>query len=152
MKVAIGADHHGLDLKKDLIAFLQDHGHEVMDLGAHALDLNDDYPDISAPVAQAVRDGKAERGILVCGSGVGACVAANKFHGVRAAVCHDTYSAAQGVQHDDMNVLCLGSRIVGPALAYELVKAFVGAELDPHPRFKRRLDKVSAIEKRESTG
>jgi len=146
MKVAIGADHAGFELKNELAKYVHGLGHEVADLGAHVFDASDDYPDLAAPVARAVRDRKAERGIIVCGSGVGASIVANKFRGVRAAMCHDTYSAAQGVQHDDMNVVCLGSRVVGPAMAREVVKAFLAATMDPHPRFRRRLDKLLEIE------
>ena len=146
MRIAIGADHRGLHLKNELAEFLRGHGHEVDDLGAHSLDPDDDYVDTALPVARAVSGGAAERGIRVCGSGVGASVTADKLPRVRAAVCHDTYSAAQGVQHDDMNVLCLGAQVVGSALARELVQAFVGATLDPHPRFRRRLDKLQKVE------
>ena len=149
MRVAIGADHGGFELKKELVKLIGELGHDVIDLGAYKYDGEDDYPDLAAPVAKAVQDGTAERGIILCGSGVGASVAANKFRGVRAAVCHDTYSAAQGVQHDDMNVLCMGARVVGSALATELTKAFLNAKMDSHPRFKRRLDKLNAIEARE---
>ena len=146
MKVAIAADHAGLPLKPEIVEFVRKLGHDPVDLGAHTLDPNDDYPDFAALVAKAVQDGTVERGILGCGSGVGASVAANKFRGVRAAVCHDTYSAAQGVEHDDMNVLCIGARVIGPATAQTLVAAFLGANFDPHPRFQRRLDKLNAIE------
>ena len=142
MKVAIAADHAGLPMKPDVVEFVRKLGHDPIDLGAHEYDANDDYPDFAALVAEAVRDGRADRGILSCGSGIGACVAANKYRGVRAAICHDTYSAAQGVQHDDMNVLCIGARVIGVATAESVVKAFLDAELDPHPRFKRRLDKL----------
>jgi ribose 5-phosphate isomerase B len=147
MRIAIGADHGGFPLKQEVVVLLESAGHTVEDLGAHSYDAQDDYPDFAKPVAEAVSSGKADRGIVLCGSGVGACVAANKFKGVRAAVCHDTYSAAQGVEHDDMNVLCLGARVVGPALATELVKAFVGAKFSGEARHKRRLDKVLALEK-----
>ncbi len=150
MRVAIAADHAGLPLKPEIVEHVRKLGHEPVDLGAHELDPNDDYPDFAALVAQAVQDGKADRGIIGCGSGVGASVAANKFKGVRAAICHDTYSAAQGVQHDDMNVLCFGARIIGPETAKALVSAFLGANMDPHPRFQRRLDKVLAIEAENS--
>jgi ribose 5-phosphate isomerase B len=150
MKVAIGADHGGFELKKELVKLIGSLGHEAMDLGAHQYDADDDYPDLSEPVAKAVQTGSADRGIILCGSGVGASVAANKFRGVRAAVCHDTYSAAQGVEHDDMNVLCLGARVVGGSLAAELTKAFLAAKMDSHPRFTRRLNKLNAIEARES--
>jgi ribose 5-phosphate isomerase B len=146
MRVAIAADHAGLPLKPEIIEIVKKLGHEPVDLGAYEYDANDDYPDFAAALAKAVQDGTAERGILGCGSGVGASVTANKFKGIRAAVCHDTYSAAQGVEHDDMNVLCFGARVIGPATAGALIKAFLGAKLDPHPRFKRRLDKIAAIE------
>ncbi len=150
MRVAIGADHAGFELKKELSQFIRDLGHEVTDLGAHTFDHADDYPDLTAPVARAVQAGDAERSIVICGSGVGASIVANKFLKVRAAMCHDTYSAAQGVEHDDMNVLCMGSRVIGVALAQEVVKSFLRARLDPHPRFKRRLDKLNAIESQEA--
>ena len=146
MKVAIGADHGGYSLKSDMVKVLEDLGHSVTDLGAHVYDADDDFPDFTAPVAAAVQAGDAERGIILCGSGVGACIVANKFPGVRAGLCHDTYSAGQGVRHDDMNVLCMGARVVGVALAEDLVKSFMGATLESHPRFRRRLDKVVAIE------
>jgi ribose 5-phosphate isomerase B len=146
MKVAIGADHGGYTLKSDMVRVLESLGHDVIDKGAHSFDAEDDFPDFAAPVAEAVQTGDAERGIILCGSGVGACIAANKFPGVRAGLCHDTYSAAQGVRHDDMNVLCLGARVVGVALAEDLVTSFMGASLESEPRFQRRLDKVAAIE------
>ena len=146
MRVAVGADHAGLDLKRELTDWLGQQGHQVQDLGAHAYDPADDYPDFARPVAEAVAQGEAERGIIVCGSGVGASVTANKVRGVRAAMCHDTYSAHQGVEHDDMNVLCLGSRVVGPALAEELVAAFMQARFTSEERHIRRLNKVLAIE------
>ncbi|MDP6667335.1 MAG: ribose 5-phosphate isomerase B [Dehalococcoidia bacterium] len=147
MKVAIGADHGGYGLKNEMVELLESLGHAVIDKGAHDFDAEDDFPDFAGPVAQAVQSGEVERGIILCGSGVGACIAANKFPGVRAGLCHDTYSAGQGVRHDDMNVLCLGARVIGEALAEDLVKAFIGANLESHPRFQRRLDKVAAIEK-----
>ncbi len=146
MKIALGADHHGVGMKAEIAAFLKESGHEVVDLGAREVIPDDDYPDRAAPVARAVVSGEVERGIVICGSGVGAAIAANKVPGARASVCHDTYSARQGVQHDDMNVLCLGSRIVGVELAKELIAGFVGASLDSHPGFKRRLEKVKALE------
>ncbi len=146
MRVAIGADHRAFDLKNELIEYMRNQGHDVQDLGAHSLDPNDDYVDTTAPVARAVAAGTADRGIALCGSGVGSSLAADKVPGVRAAVCHDVYSAAQGVQHDDMNVLCLGALIVDSSQARELVEAFLGATLDPHPRFKRRLDKLQQLE------
>jgi ribose 5-phosphate isomerase B len=146
MKIAIACDHGGYPLKRPLIALMKGLGHEVLDLGAHELNPKDDYPDFARYVGQAIQHDQAKRGVLLCGSGVGASVAANKQRGVRAAVCHDTYSAAQGVEHDDMNVLCLGARIVGEALAVELVKAFVGARFSGEERHARRLEKVNAIE------
>ena len=146
MRVAIGADHGGHTLKEALVAQLEDSGHQVQDLGAHTLDPADDYPDFAQAVAQAVAAGQAERGIVVCGSGVGASVAANKVAGARAAVCHDTYSAHQGVEHDDMNVLCLGARVVGEELARELVTTFLGARFSGEERHLRRLSKVKALE------
>lgn len=146
MKIAIACDHGGYSLKRPLAILLKGLGHEVLDLGAHKLDSHDDYPDFARYVGQAIQHGQAERGVLLCGSGVGASVAANKQRGVRAAVCHDTYSAGQGVEHDDMNVLCLGARIVGESLAVELVKAFVNARFTGEERHARRLEKVNAIE------
>ncbi len=146
MKIAIAADHGGFSIKDELAQLLKSNDHEVMDLGAHEIDLNDDYPDYARYVGQAIQHGHADRGILLCGSGVGACVAANKLKGVRAALCHDGYSAHQGVEHDDINVLCLGARIVGPALATELVMAFVSARFTEEERHVRRLAKVNAIE------
>ena len=146
MRVALGADHGGFALKSELVAQLRQ-SCEILDLGAHALDPTDDYPDFSQAVAQAVSSGEAQRGIIICGSGVGACITANKIPGVRACVCHDTYSAHQGVEHDDMNVLCLGARIVSLELAVELVTAFLKARFSEEERHRRRLDKVLAIEK-----
>jgi ribose 5-phosphate isomerase B len=146
MKIAIACDHGGYPLKRPLLELMQGLGHEVLDLGAHELDPNDDYPDFARYVGQAIQHGQAQRGVLLCGSGVGASVAANKHAGVRAAVCHDTYSAGQGVEHDDMNVLCLGARIVGGSLAEALVKAFVSASFTGEERHARRLEKVLAIE------
>ena len=148
MKVAIGADHGGYELKSDITKVLESLGHEVMDKGAYDYDAEDDFPDFAAPVAASVQSGESERGIVICGSGGGAAIAANKYTGVRAGLCHDTYSAGQGVRHDDMNVLCMGARVVGVALAEDLVKSFMAANLEAYePRFQRRLDKVTAIEK-----
>lgn len=146
MKIAIAADHGGFPIKDELAQLLKASGHEVKDLGAHEIDPSDDYPDYARYVGQAIQHGHADRGILLCGSGVGACVAANKLKGVRAALCHDSYSAHQGVEHDAINVLCLGARIIGPALAAELVKAFISADFTEEERHVRRLDKVKAIE------
>ena len=146
MRIAIGADHGGFALKAQLATFLEELGHEVLDVGAHAMDASDDYPDFAKAVAEGVASQKAQRGIMVCGSGVGASVAANKVRGVRASVCHDTYSAHQGVEHDDMNVLCLGDRIVGVELAKELVRSFVSARFTGEERHRRRLGKVMDME------
>ena len=146
LRVALGADHGGFLLKTELLPWLQGQGYEILNLGAHRLDSTDDYPDFAAVVAQAVASGQAQRGILICGSGVGACIAANKVPGVRASLCHDTYSAHQGVEHDDMNVLCLGARVVGVELARELVTAFLKARFGGEERHRRRLEKVLAIE------
>jgi ribose 5-phosphate isomerase B len=148
MRVAFAADHAGIALKAELLNRLAaaELGHELIDLGGDGSDPGDDYPDFAARLGYAIRDGEADRGILICGSGVGASVAANKIRGVRTAVCHDTYSAHQGVEHDDMNVLTLGSRVIGPEPAWECVLAFLGAEFSGEPRHRRRLDKVLAIE------
>ncbi len=147
MKVAIGADHGGYEMKSDMAKVLESLGHEVIDKGAHVYDAEDDFPDFAAPVAAAVQSGEVARGIVICVSCVGAAIAANKYPGVRAGLCHDTYSAGQGVRHDDMNVLCLGARVIGIALAEDLVKSFMAANLETdEPRFRRRLDKVAAIE------
>jgi RpiB/LacA/LacB family sugar-phosphate isomerase len=151
MKVALGADHAGFELKERIKAFLAEAGHEVVDLGTHGTAAVD-YPDFAEAVGLAVRDRRAERGIILCGSGVGASVAANKIPGVRAGLCHDHYSAHQGVQHDDINVLVLGGRVVGEAVALELVTAFLDARFSGDERHRRRLDKVKAIEKKYSSG
>ena len=150
MRIAIGGDHAGFQAKQELAAYVKELGHEIRDMGAHAYDADDDYPDFTLAVARAVASGEVDRGVMVCGSGVGASVAANKVAGVRAAMCHDTYSAHQGVEHDDMNVLCLGARIVGMELAKEVVAAYLGARFSGEERHKRRLKKVKAIE--ESSG
>jgi len=146
VKIAIASDHAGFPLKQTLIDCLKRLGHKVEDLGTNSAEVPVDYPDFTAKVAEAVTRGKANRGIMVCGSGVGACVAANKFKGVRAAICHDTYSAHQGVEHDDMNVLCLGARVIGPALALEITEAFSGAVFSNEARHVRRLDKIRSFE------
>ncbi len=145
LRVVLGADHGGFTLKNELLIRLRG-AYEILDLGAHTLDPADDYPDFAAAVARAVASGKAQRGILICGSGVGACIAANKVPGVRACLCHDTYSAHQGVEHDDMNVLCLGARVIGLELAMELATAFLKARFSGEERHRRRLEKVLAIE------
>ncbi len=147
MRLAFAADHAGYELKQELLAKLTHQGHEVLDCGTHST-APSDYPDAAEAVAGALRDGMAERGVIVCGSGAGVSIAANKFPGLRAALCHDTYTAHQAVEHDDMNVLCLGARIIGGALALEIVTAFVGARFSGEPRHQRRLDKVLAIEGR----
>jgi RpiB/LacA/LacB family sugar-phosphate isomerase len=145
MRVTIGSDHAGFALKETLAAYLRELGHQVVDVGTHSLEPVD-YPDSAAAVARSVLAGESERGILLCGSGVGASVAANKIPGIRAAVCHDTYSAHQGVEHDDMNVLVLGARIVGPELARELVGSFLGARFTGEERHVRRLRKIAGLE------
>lgn len=146
MRIALGADHAGFEFKQQVSDILTSLGHEVDDLGAHRFDPLDDYPDFTRPVAESVATGSADRGLLVCGSGVGASIAANKIAGIRAAMCHDTYSARQGVEHDDMNVLCLGARIVGIELARELISAFLSARFSAEERHVRRLAKVKAME------
>jgi ribose 5-phosphate isomerase B len=148
MKIAIAADHAGYALKQCLFQDLQSQGVDIEDLGAHQLEPQDDYPDFAERVGKTIGEGGMQRGIIVCGSGVGVCVAVNKFPGVRAGICHDTYSARQGVEHDNMNVLCIGSRIIGPALAREIVQAFVQAGFSGGERHQRRLQKVLNIEKR----
>jgi ribose 5-phosphate isomerase B len=145
MKVVIGSDHAGFQLKGAMGDFLRSTGQEVLDVGAYNENPSD-YPDFAEAVSRAILDGKAERGVLICGSGVGASIAANKLVGIRAAVCHDTYSAHQGVEHDDMNILVLGSRIIGVKLAEEVVKAFIGAKFTNEDRHVRRLTKVKALE------
>jgi len=147
MKIAIGTDHGGFSLKQAIVDELKKLGHTVVDCGASDYDAKDDYPDFARAVGAAVQRGDAERGIILCGSGVGASIAATKMRGIRAALCHDTYSAHQGVEHDNMNVLCLGARIIGDELARELVRAFVSARFDTSERFQRRLNKVLEIEK-----
>ena len=149
MRVAVGFDHRGFSVKSQVIGFVAAGGHEILDFGTNSTE-SVDYPDYAAAVGEAVADGRADRGLIVCGSGVGACVAANKIDGVRAAMCHDTYSAHQGVEHDDMNVLCLGSGIVGLSLIEEVVRAFLAADFDTQEeRFARRLRKVDALERGE---
>ncbi len=147
MKIAIGVDHGGFSLKQTLVDEVKELGHTVVDCGAAKYDAHDDYPDFARAVGAAIQRGDAERGVIVCGSGVGASIAATKMRGVRAALCHDTYSAHQGVEHDNMNVLCLGARIIGDELARELVRAFLSARFDTRERFQRRLNKVLEIEK-----
>lgn len=146
MRVGLAGDHWGVELKKALTAKLRETGHEVLDLGATSVVADDDFPDYVVPLARAVAAGEVERGIAVCGSGVGACVAANKVPGIRAALINDAFSARQGVEDDDMNVLCLGSRVVGEALAWELVQTFLAARFTGAERFRRRLAKIAALE------
>jgi len=146
MRIVVGADHAGYELKEFIKAALQAQGVAVHDVGSFDPKAADDYPDFAAALGQVLQSGQAERGILICGSGVGASVAANKLRGIRAGLCHDTYSARQGVEHDDMNVLVLGARIIGTELARELVKAFLGASFSGEERHARRLAKVLALE------
>ncbi|GAB4244138.1 MAG: hypothetical protein Kow00129_03620 [Thermoleophilia bacterium] len=147
MKVAVGADHGGFELKNVIRERLLEQGHEVTDVGSYD-DRPSDYPDWAYLVAEEVNQGRAERGVVVCGSGVGACVAANKVPGIRAVLAHDSYSAHQGVEHDDVNILCLGARVVGPELALELVDIFLAARFSGEERHVRRLGKVQAIERK----
>src|SRR3569833_1191267 len=148
MKFAVAADHGGVPLNEIVIEELRRLGHDVVDLGGHDANNGDDYPDYAEALGRKIASGEVERGVLVCGSGVGASVAVNKIHGVRGGLCHDTYSAHQGVEHDNCNVLCLGARVVGRELALELVRAFVGAKFTGEPRHQRRLEKVLAIERK----
>ena len=147
MRIALAADHAGFTLKNELAAKLAQQGHDIMDLGAHSA-APVDYPDSAEAVAAVIRNDQVDRGIIVCGSGAGVSIAANKFPGIRAAVCHDTYTAHQAVEHDDLNVLCLGARVVGPSLAMDLVTAFLGASFSTEDRHQRRLKKVLDIERR----
>jgi len=147
MRIALSADHAGYVLKQELAAKLAQQGHDVLDLGTHST-APVDYPDSAEAVALALHEGQAERGIIVCGSGAGVSIAASKFPGIRAAVCHDTYTAHQAVEHDDLNVLCLGARVIGGALALEIAEAFLGARFSGEERHQRRLNKVNAIERR----
>jgi len=146
MRIAIGADHGGYPLNERIITELDSAGHEIIDFGTHVGSRPDDYPDYAIKVGEAVRNGEAQIGILVCGSGVGASVAANKLHGIRAALCGDTYSGHQSREHDDCNVLCLGARVVGEELALEIVRAFVAARFTGEERHVRRLAKIKALE------
>ncbi len=149
MKIGIAADHAGFEQKQQLLAQLVEQGYDVQDYGALTYDPTDDYPDIIVPLAKAVANKAVARGIAVCGSGVGVSIAANKIPGVRAALITDTYSAHQGVEHDDMNLICLGGRVIGPRLAWELVDAFLKASYDSGERFDRRLQKLIALERQE---
>src|SRR5262245_46227871 len=147
MRVAVAFDHRGVKLRERVLEEAVRAGHEPLDLGTDAHERRIDYPEKAREIGTAIRDGDAERGILVCGSGVGASVAASKIAGIRAAVCHDTYSAHQGVEHDDMNVLCLGSEVIGAELAGELVRTFLGAKFDGGERYVRRLEKIEEMER-----
>jgi ribose 5-phosphate isomerase B len=151
MQIGFATDHGGYVLKEPILKALRDSGHEVEDFGAHQLDPGDDYPDFVIPLARAVAQGKVERGIAVCGSGVGASFAANKVTGVRSALIHESFSAHQGVEDDDMNLLCLGGRVVGFALAWEIIQTYLAAHYTRNERFERRLAKVAAIECKEQT-
>jgi ribose 5-phosphate isomerase B len=151
MRVAVAFDHRGVKLRERTLEEVQRLGHEPVDLGTDKSEPLVDYPDKAREIGEAIRSGEAERGILICGSGVGASIAASKLPGIRAAICHDTYSARQGVEHDDMNVLCIGSGIVGGDLTAELIAAFLGAEFDGGERYRRRLEKIEAME-REASG
>jgi ribose 5-phosphate isomerase B len=152
MRVAVAFDHRGVRLRERLIQDLTTLRHDVVDLGTDKPEPRIDYPDKAREVGDAIRGGEAERAVFVCGSGVGASVAASKIPGIRAAVCHDTYSAHQGVEHDDMNVLCLGSDVVGPELASELARAFLAARFDGGERYTRRLEKIEEMEREKSYG
>ena len=152
MKVAVAFDHRGVKLRERVLAELGQLGHEIVDLGTDKPEPRIDYPDKAREVAEAIHGGAAERGVFVCGSGVGASVAACKFAGIRAGLCHDTYSAHQGVEHDDMNVLCLGSEVIGPSLAAELVCAFLAARFDGGERYVRRLEKIAETEGEKTYG
>ena len=151
MRVGIATDHGGFGLKEELLAHLRAAGHEVVDFGAHNLDAGDDYPDFVIPLAQAVAAGSVERGVAVCGSGVGASVCANKIPGVRAALVHEHFSARQGVEDDHMNIICMGGRAIGPFVAWDLVETFLGAEFSQAERHLRRLGKVASLERRTAT-
>jgi ribose 5-phosphate isomerase B len=152
VNVAVAFDHRGVHLRDKILETLREEGHEVVDLGTDTDAVRIDYPDKAKELGEAINRGEAERGILVCGSGVGASIAACKLAGIRAAVCHDVYSAHQGVEHDDMNVLCLGSEVVGAELAVDLVRAFLGARFDGGERYVARLRKVAAMEKEMKNG
>ena len=147
MRVGICADHGGFNLKQEVAAALRAAGHDVVDFGAHQLEPGDDYPDFVVPLAMAVAAEEVERGVAICGSGVGACIAANKVAGVRAALVHDFFSAHQGVEDDDMNMVCMGGRVIGYYLAWDLIRAFLAASFKGEERFRRRLAKIAALEK-----
>jgi ribose 5-phosphate isomerase B len=146
MRIAVACDHAGFPLKDEVIRVIYDAGHQPVDLGTDSTDPVD-YPDYAAKLGQAILEGRAERGVLLCGSGVGACIAANKINGIYAGLCHDEYSAGQGVEHDDMNVLCLGARVIGPALVPGLVRAFINAQFSTEERHRRRVGKIRMLER-----
>jgi len=152
VRIVIGADHNGFAVKNELVKYLEAQGHTVIDIGPHSLDPNDDYPDYARLVGEVLQRGEADRGILLCGSGVGASVAANKMRGIRAGLCHDVYSAHQAVEHDNINVLCLGPLVVGPRLLRELVDAYLAARFTGEERHVRRLSKVAALEYEQGAG
>jgi ribose 5-phosphate isomerase B len=152
VKVAVAFDHRGVHLREPILETLREEGHEIVDLGTDTDAVRIDYPDKAAELGASIKDGEAERGVLVCGSGVGASVAACKIAGIRAAICHDVYSAHQGVEHDDMNVLCLGSEVVGPSLAADLVRTFLAARFDGGERYVARLEKVRRMEEGMTNG
>ena len=145
MRIAVACDHAGFPLKAEVIRVIVENGHEPVDLGTNSTE-SVDYPDFAAKLGQAILDGRADRGVLICGSGIRASIAANKMKGIYAGLCHDTYSAGQGVEHDNMNVLCLGARIIGPALVPELVQAFLSKEFSTEERHRRRFGKVRSLE------
>jgi ribose 5-phosphate isomerase B len=147
VRVAVAFDHRGVQLRNEVLATVADLGHDVVDLGTDTAAVRIDYPDKAREIGESIRSGDAERGILVCGSGVGAAIAACKIAGIRAAICHDVYSAHQGVEHDDMNVICLGSEVIGPALTRDLVGTFLGARFDGGERYVKRLEKIEAMER-----
>ncbi len=151
MRVAVACDHAGFLLKDEVIRVIVEAGHQALDLGTYSAE-RVDYPDFAARVGRAILEGKAERGVLLCGSGVGACIAANKMKGIYAGLCHDEYSAGQGVEHDNMNVLCLGAQIIGPALVPGLVRAFLDAQFSTEERFQRQLGKIRRLESEEMKG
>jgi ribose 5-phosphate isomerase B len=150
--IGVAFDHRGVHLREQVLAELAAGGHEIVDLGTDTDAVRIDYPDKARELGEVIQGGRADRGVLVCGSGVGAAVAASKMRGIRAAICHDVYSAHQGVEHDDMNVLCLGSEVIGPSLAAELLRAFLGARFDGGERYVQRLKKVEAMERQMSNG
>lgn len=151
LRYAIAGDHAGFSMKNDVVKFLRGLGVDAIDCGTHSGEACD-FPDFAEAVAVKLLAGEIDRGILVCGSGVGVSVAANKFPGIRASLCHDTYSARQGVEHDDMNILCIGARVIGPELAFEIIRAFLGARYTPQPRHAKRLEKILDIERRVLAG